>query len=482
MQKLNSKQLRKSGRNIKLPIQITFADGQYVLVCQEILRLLPGKRLTCKAVWQGREVVAKLFYAPFKHAWHWQRDKQGIEALLTKQFRTANIIFAKRDVIPGLSILILDYLAESVNLRQSWPQAVTDEEQQDLLCRLLITVAQLHGAGLFQKDIHFDNFLCYQHHIHIIDGAGICTTEKKALCRRKSLKNLGLLFAHIKPSFDHIMPIAFQAYVAERGWACSDRLLHKMKQQCKYQRYRHEKYVMKKLYRNCSNFIQQKSFRHFIIYDRHYTEQILPSIINDPEWLFHSKQSKMVKDGNSSTLVQYNQQILLKRHNIKTFMHGLRRLIQPSRASNSWRFSHLLQLRGIATARPLALLESRFGIFRWQAYFICEYIKGETLDVYLSKQSQQQQEWQPMLEQIVDIFRQLWQAKISHGDTKASNFIIRNEQVYLLDLDGMRRYRRKSVLRQAWRRDMKRFLQNLTEYPLIQEYCAQLLQQKGLIV
>jgi len=209
---------------------------------------------------------------------------------------------------------------------------------------------------------------------------------------------------------------------------------------------------------------------------------MLPTIIDDPELLFDSGKSEMVKDGNSCTLVQHNRQILIKRYNIKTFMHGLRRSVRPSRASNSWKFSHLLQLRGIATAKPLALLENRLGIFRWQAYFVCEYIDGQTLDNYLLKMSQQQGAWQPILEQIVDIFVELWGAKISHGDTKASNFIIRNDQVYLLDLDGMRRHRRKSVLKQAWRRDIKRFLQNFIEYPLIEGYCNQLLQQKGLVL
>ena len=47
--------------------------------------------------------------------------------------------------------------------------------------------------------------------------------------------------------------------------------------------------------------------------------------------------------------------------------------------------------------------------------------------------------WRPdRLEQIANLLQQLAAAGLVHGDTKATNFLIHNDRVHLIDLDGLR--------------------------------------------
>ena len=46
----------------------------------------------------------------------------------------------------------------------------------------------------------------------------------------------------------------------------------------------------------------------------------------------------------------------------------------------------------------------------------------------------------PLLNRVVRIFRDLQAAGLQHGDTKASNFLVRGDEVRLVDLDGMREH------------------------------------------
>jgi hypothetical protein len=55
--------------------------------------------------------------------------------------------------------------------------------------------------------------------------------------------------------------------------------------------------------------------------------------------------------------------------------------------------------------------------------------------------------------------------KISHGDMKATNFVISHGQLVVLDLDALRQHSDQSGFERAFRRDLRRFFQNWHELP-----------------
>ena len=166
----------------------------------------------------------------------------------------------------------------------------------------------------------------------------------------------------------------------------------------------------------------------------------------------------MLKDGNSSTvaMIKINERnYVLKRYNIKSFWHGISRAFRPSRAHHSWRNASVLEMLGVATAHPFLYLEERvFWLFRKRAYFLCEYIEGRDLGTAWEKQEVAISE-----NEMVVLFRGLFKImadyRISHGDMKATNFLLQDKELYVLDLDAMERNRSRSRFVEKFSKDSK---------------------------
>ena len=180
----------------------------------------------------------------------------------------------------------------------------------------------------------------------------------------------------------------------------------------------------------------------------------------EPEVAFGS--ALFLKRGNTATVVKLpgnNGEWVLKRYNIKNFWHGLSRCFRPSRAWISWQSAHRLELLGIATPKPLAMRENRSGPFRREAYLVVECAAGDDLNTWLMKwKGLQLPGW--LDQQVVRLFEILWNSHVSHGDMKATNFIVVNEQIQLIDLDAVAWHRSDKQFITAIRKDLQRFMDN----------------------
>lgn len=75
-------------------------------------------------------------------------------------------------------------------------------------------------------------------------------------------------------------------------------------------------------------------------------------------------QGHLYKTGGAATVAKVEvagRPLVIKRYNIKGFAHWLKRFWRPSRAWHSWREGNRLAFLGIATPKPLAVLEKRFS-------------------------------------------------------------------------------------------------------------------------
>jgi serine/threonine-protein kinase RIO1 len=115
---------------------------------------------------------------------------------------------------------------------------------------------------------------------------------------------------------------------------------------------------------------------------------------------------------------------------------------------------------GIATARPLALLERRWGPIRRRAYFITAHVAGEPLAAIVARHRDDPDRLAACAERLVQLLERLRRLRLSHGDFKASNLIWTEEALYLLDLDGMRKHARWPGFQRAFRKDVQRLLAN----------------------
>lgn len=174
-----------------LPDHFYLVLNNIQLICHTVLRHLPGKRLTCLAEFNGRAVIIKLFFASsLRHRWHAMRDKAGSLKLTEAGLPSPDLIDSDLGWMRSYSYIIYDYIADAKNLTQIWDAGQTDEKKSYLL-DLVSLVARMHKAGIYQRDLHFDNFLIQGDRWYIVDGADI----GRCLTRTKRYSNLGLLLS-----------------------------------------------------------------------------------------------------------------------------------------------------------------------------------------------------------------------------------------------------------------------------------------------
>jgi tRNA A-37 threonylcarbamoyl transferase component Bud32 len=161
--------------------------------------------------------------------------------------------------------------------------------------------------------------------------------------------------------------------------------------------------------------------------------------------------------------------MVLKRYNIKGPAHYLRRCLRPSRAAVSWKNAHRLHFLGVATPQPVAFAETRHGFLRSTALFVMRYENGPDLACQLGMPAVSSAEIDRMAAAFCDLVVVLAHNRLSHGDFKATNFIVGEQGLTLLDLDGMARHWIAKRHVRALSRDLRRFVHNWDGQPALQQ-------------
>ena len=207
------------------------------------------------------------------------------------------------------------------------------------------------------------------------------------------------------------------------------------------------------------------------MFQRHYDSPELNGLLADLDAAIDS--GELLKGGNTATVARVDTALgkfVVKRYNIKSPMHYLQRAFRPSRAWVSWANTMRLEFLGISTLKPVALVEERLGPLRGRAYLITEYVDGPDA-TQLSDQSDSDRQ----MSSIAQMLRRLAEAGVSHGDLKASNFLLADEGPVIIDLDSMREHARGSHRFKAELRDRERFMKNWEQNPALGERFADLL-------
>jgi len=452
--------------SISLPasLELEGADKLSPLVLEESLRDLPGKRLVARGIWQGKQVVAKLFLDPRSAIRHWKREQKGILALQQGGIKSPLLLHSGRlrDQTP---IHIFEWLPDATTALDIWEQAGDDTQRLTFLQQLMVILADHHRAGLQQKDLHLNNFLYSKGGWYTIDADSIENRRTgEALDLKSSLENLALFFAQLTPEFDDLIEPALEKYDNSRK-TTADFYQQLMPVLTKKRTERRHKYVSKS-YRTCSEFIRGKNSRQVAIYRRDADPERIKQLLADPDTLIAA--GKMLKDGNSSTVVHIHHpdgDWVIKRYNVKNLWHGLKRCLRPSRAWISWGNAHRLAISGIATPKAVAVIEKSIGPLRWGAYYVCEYISGVDAAEYFEEGKQITDQNDPVALNFVKLFRILKQTGIFHGDCKATNFLIKNQQPWVIDLDAMKEFSSEQQYLRYYQIDRQRFLCNWHKNP-----------------
>ena len=461
--------LSDAGRGLTLPVDIVLPGaGSARLV--SLLRVLPGQRYVGRAIWhvgtgEPRVALAKLLVGD-KAARHFEREQTGAR-LLAEQGMMTPALLAANYVNGQGGWLLFEFLEDAES-----PAGCSEA--------MVSAIALLHAKGLWQEDLHPDNLLTQSGRLYFIDGGGVrAENPGEPLSSARALKNLGMFCAQWPIHADASLAAVLETYqkanpVSATRWSLSD--LHRAVGQ---QRRLRLADWLKKIARECSAFCVRQNDASGLCVVRREEQEALDALLQNPD--AHIAAGHIYKDGGTATVAKVNiagRAVVVKRYNIKNFRHWLTRFWRKSRAWASWREGNRLLALGIATAKPLAILERRRFWLTGTAYLVTEYLEGEDLAARFAGKADQPELIAPEeLAAIETLFTDLTRARVSHGDMKGHNLIWVSEdrrqrtedrgqktedrgRWALIDLDAMRAHRFQATFRHAHRRDCERFLRD----------------------
>lgn len=199
-------------------------------------------------------------------------------------------------------------------------------------------------------------------------------------------------------------------------------------------------------------------------FDTHGFRHLLQKIAqnNDAIPLNHS-----LKQDIATTIwwLEYNKHTLVvKRYNTQNLWHTIRRSFRRSRARNCWNMSKIFEQSGVNTPARIAVIQEWMGPFKLRSWFVSQYIHGIDLDHYLYAREHNQHPEEKRIKTVYDaasrLFKNLKAHRLTHGDLKATNILLSEDKLYLIDLDAAHQYRFGPGLKRARLKDWHRFMKN----------------------
>lgn len=432
-----------------LPLHIAL-PGLGGLRCERALRLLPGRRWTLAGVLEGdrRAVVAKLFLRCRGGQRHFERERAGLMALHGRGVAAPQLLYAGP----------VDAPAGWLVLTAALDGTPADRLGEVARAPVLRAVAAQHAAGIEQTDAHLANFLVDGDVAWTLDGAGI-RAHAAPLQTGRARRNLAVWLAQWPPG--GATP-PWQAYCTARADGRLPGDAPALSRAVAQARRRREQRLLTKVLRSCGAVAVTPGWRRFVAVTRPADTPALRAVLADPDAALAAPDSQWLKRGNSASVVRLSvdgRPVVVKRYNLKSLAHRLRRFWRPSRAWHSWRNAHRLRLWGVPTPPPVALLECRFGPLRGRAYYLSEAVAGETLGTVLPAADAARRA--RLLARLCALLAILERLRLTHGDLKATNLLVDPEdQLMLLDLDALRRHRRRAAFERAFARDLARLRAN----------------------
>lgn len=469
MTPMNPQDLRTITHECGVPFSVRIGADFEPLVCTELLRVLPGKRIVCKATFRSAPVIAKIFVDPVHAVRHLKREVDGLNALYAADI-TAPEIIHKTTLAGGAIVLITQYLEDAVPLSALFETPAGEETRKHILEKVCKLIARLHKAGLAQNDLHLDNYLQKDEVLYCVDGSTIDhSSQGKPLAWKKSINNLGLFFAQFSDCWDPMISTGWASYLREHDQPVGVDWQQKLQKAIDRHRRRRKRIFLSKIFRNCTEFVCQKNIREYWVCVRTAYTPAMQQLLQDPDRAIEKGQ--IVKRGGSSTVAQIvmdQQSLIVKRYNIKNWIKRIQRLILPRRVRIAWRNSHLLRFLGIATAKPIAMLEKRYAGLPTVGYIISEFLSGPDARDLTRQSRTEGTPFEPLVPKISELLESLARHRIGHSDLKATNMILVDDRFVIIDLDGLRVYNHWRYQR-ALRKDWLRLLKNWQDWPELYE-------------
>jgi tRNA A-37 threonylcarbamoyl transferase component Bud32 len=222
------------------------------------------------------------------------------------------------------------------------------------------------------------------------------------------------------------------------------------------------------------DFICQERAGLTIWIDRQLIADELLRLLKNPDVLFGRPGTRVIKDQRKIKVARVPLKVAgqvrgvyLKRFNVFSWRYRLSSLFISSGALRALRGAHVLSAANIPAARAMAAVEFRSSRMVTKSFFLTEEIVGgKTADAYWREELETLRDHdakcrrQNFLRRLALLFRHLHDQNVYHNDLKDVNILVvpgsdrQPESIFLLDLEGIRRY---------WKLSRRRKIKNLVQ-------------------
>ena len=202
----------------------------------------------------------------------------------------------------------------------------------------------------------------------------------------------------------------------------------------------------------------KKNYRWIGLKDK--VSEDLMKLIQDEEALL--SEGEVIKNEEGHLVVKiglYGRSYFVKKYRIKNFFHMIRRLLNKTRARNSWEVLHWFHSVGIRTMQPVLIYEELGLVGALNSVLVTEEIDGKRLDHKIQKK----EESIKVASYLYSFFKRMQWIDFHHGDAKSSNFFISKDRLVVIDLDSSKRQLQKSSLKKKIDKDKKRIQRSLQD-------------------
>ncbi len=209
-----------------------------------------------------------------------------------------------------------------------------------------------------------------------------------------------------------------------------------------------DRWINSNPFKNNSTYTYSNQFKRRLIVSNSDLPVSLDKFYENPEALFQNTD-RLISD------MQLNPQIptkvalvqiegrpyIAKKYHRVNFLRWTKIFpIRGSYAYKSWYYADLLNQLGVQVAKPLLLIEKKFGPFWITSYTLQEYINGIKASQYFGHCTEFDEGWQTSLQELKELLNTLNKRHIAHRDLHLDNIMIQDGKPILIDLDYMRSY------------------------------------------
>jgi tRNA A-37 threonylcarbamoyl transferase component Bud32 len=144
------------------------------------------------------------------------------------------------------------------------------------------------------------------------------------------------------------------------------------------------------------------------------------------------------------------------------FVKSFKSIFKQSRGMKGWLAATRLLEGNVLVPEPIAYIEKRGALRFKRGYFFMEYIEGS---LNLGDKLKDGKDRVRLIFQAGDLLRSLHELDCSHGDMKASNFLVGDEgdrfRLYMIDTEDMRFH--KKIDKTHRMKDLLRFVRSIPD-------------------